>query len=591
MSGAEKYARWALDPANKIKTGRLIKLAAKRFLSDLDRDDIYFDEAEAVKMINFCEKNCNLWEGEWKGKPMHFEPWMRFIFEQVFGWFRKEDGLRRIQNIYVQIAKKNAKTTLLGMLNVFHVFKDDRVNTPSVFVGANNEDQAKLCVNITGQIIESSPRLAKFLNENRAAIYKYKGKASSIAHFERVGSIEPMSKETADKKSATAGGKQGVNASLVVIDEWGLAASANLAEALESSQASRREPLSAKITTSGFNLDGPCYSTTRTVSIEILEGLTQDDTFLPFIFELDPPLDDESKPLPITVEWLIQHPEVWQQCNPNLGVSVNKRFLEKQLNIAKNEGGTTSVGVLTLNFNVWCNSPSVWVPMEVWGQNSYGTQQDSLRGKICFGGLEIPHGPLGALLLIFPNVRQVNGMDIHALKLICWAPENKVTKMDFKSKEGNTTLIDLSAHKEALTICSGDVVENSAIYSLISDELLKYRVHSIAFTKSLETHDILQALVRDGYECNPISQGYSGISTPTIEWENLFTAKQMEHFNNPLLAWMNQQCEVVRNGSEIKLLKASGRNCGIHAGINALAQWMTVDALPDEDAGITEIAI
>ena len=55
MSAAESYASWVLDPPNAHRTGQYIKLAAKRFLSDLKRDDIYFDEKETNHCINFIE--------------------------------------------------------------------------------------------------------------------------------------------------------------------------------------------------------------------------------------------------------------------------------------------------------------------------------------------------------------------------------------------------------------------------------------------------------------------------------------------------------------------------------------------------------
>src|SRR5690242_12776759 len=140
MSGAETYARWVLDPVNAVETGRLIKLAAKRFLSDLERKDIYFDEKEAVKMVSFGENHCVQWEGDWRDKPIMWEFWQRFIFEQVFGWFWTETKLRRFDDVYVQIAKKNGKSTMCAVLMDFHLMADDRVNTPKVFTGANNEE-------------------------------------------------------------------------------------------------------------------------------------------------------------------------------------------------------------------------------------------------------------------------------------------------------------------------------------------------------------------------------------------------------------------------------------------------------------------
>src|SRR5690349_24844398 len=96
----------------------------------LKRDDIYFDEVEAVKMVDFCENYLCQWEGDWVGKPLKFEPWQRFIFEQVYGWIWKDTGLRVIEEVYVQISKKNGKSTMSAGLMNFHLFADEKIKTP-----------------------------------------------------------------------------------------------------------------------------------------------------------------------------------------------------------------------------------------------------------------------------------------------------------------------------------------------------------------------------------------------------------------------------------------------------------------------------
>jgi phage terminase large subunit-like protein len=573
VTDAETYARDLLAPGNEWKSGRYMKLAAQRFIDDLKRDDIYFDDEEANLMIFFAENDCCLWEDVPEGTPVKFEAWQKFIFQQTYGWIRKSDGRRRVRRVYVQVAKKNGKSTMASVLALFHLLEDKRITTPKVFTAANNQTQAQICVNMSGKMVRGSPKLAKKTGDGRIEnksepiiLHDILGVTYDIYHRGNNGFIRALSKETDDKKSKQAGGKHGINVSLGIVDEYGMSPDQGNAGTIASAMASRKEPLMFYITTAGFNKDGPCFQQLRKGGIDVLEGVTQNDSFLPFILEMDEADDYKDE-------------KTWIKCNPNLDVSVDRIFLQEQLGLAISEGGVTEVNTKTLNFNMWCDAPAVFIPQDVWSANTHGISEEDLLGKVCFAGLEIPHGPIGSLALIFPNI----GENVHALKVFFWMPENKVIRNDLKT--------DFSPYRDQLTVCSGDVIENSVIYEQIREALSAYQVHSIAFTKSLETHDILQALVRDGYECNPISQGYSGISTPTIEWEKILTAKQVEHFNNPLLAWMNQQCEVVRKDNEIKLQKSGGRNVGIHASINALAQWMTVDALPDEDAGITEMSI
>ena len=564
MSRASDYAEWVLDPVNAGKTGTYIKLAAKRFQADLKRTDIYFDEKEANKFVSFAEGSCCLWEDKWRGKPVDLRPWMAFIFQQVFGWFYTETKLRRVRKVYVQVAKKNAKSTLCGVLANYHLFADDRVNTPKVFVGANNEDQAKICVNIAGKIVEQSPDLYEFVEDGEVDIFQYKENIVNIVHRTRDGFIKAMSKEPEGKQSKQAGGKHGFNPSLWEIDEYAMADGAELLDTLETAQAAREEPLGFVITTAGYKQNGPCFSKLRKIGIEILDGVAFDDGYLPFIWEMDKgdSIYDES---------------VWEKCNPNLGVSVFPEFLRSQVRKAKNEGGTTEVNVRTLNFNEWCETPDVWVPSEVYNQNTHGLDEGELEGVECFGGLDITlPKELNALSLLFPNVRE----GIHAVKTIFWMPEGTVSEN--KSKK------DLARWVEEgyIRTCPGNVIDNEFIFEIISEWLSKYNVHSLAFRSHLLNHDVLQALVRMGITCTPITQSYQGLSTPTKGWEELLTAHQIEHFNNPVLAWSNSQCTVMRKDNDIKVQQAGGATSGIIACVNAFAQWKTVLSQEPEEAGI-----
>lgn len=564
MTLCEQYAREVLAEGNEHKTGRLIKLAAKRFLKDLERTDIYFDEVEANKIVKFAEGYCRLWEDKWRGKPVVIKPWMAFFLQQIYGWFWTETKLRRVKKVYVQIAKKNAKSTISAIINAYHLFADERVQTPKVFVGANNEDQAKICVNITGKIIEQSPELYEYVVDGEVRLFRYKENIVNIVHEGRDGFIKALAKEGSDPESATAGGKHGINPSLVVIDEYAMADTDALLNTAESAQAARDEPLVVVITTAGHKKNGPCFLQLRGTGIEILETISEDDGYLPFIWEMDRPIVD-GKTMNIDIDYLTANEDLWVQCNPNIDVSVNRQFLRSRLKAAKNEGGSKAVDVRTLNFDEWCETPEVWIPSDVWNKNTHSLSAESLKGRQCFAGLEIVSGlSLNCLSLFFPNVSG----ELHAVRCMFWMPSDAIhdtnIKLDFQRW----------ADEGLIEVCPGNVIDNDFIWGKVRDMFSLYNVDSLAFNKILVNHDILQALVRAGIKCNPISQGYSGISTPTKEWEALLTDSKVEHFNNPILAWMNLNTMVNRNKElEIRVDKSGGKTAGITATINAVAQW------------------
>ena len=549
-----------------------MKLAARRFLDDLKRTDIYFDQVEAMKIIHFAERYCLLWEDAWEGKPMVITPWMAFILMQLYGWHYTKTKLRRFRKCYVQVAKKNAKSTIAGVLAAYHLYADTKIKTPKVFVGANSEDQAKIAVNIAGQIVKISPKLFSAVEKGKVRLFNYKENIVNLVHYARNGFIKALSKETESKTSKQAGGKQGLNPSLGIIDEYAMADSGSLLEAIQTGQAARMEPLIFVITTAGHKINGPCYQNLRRTGIDVLEGVTQNDSYLVCIFEMDK--GDN-----------IQDRKVWIKANPNLGVSVQVQFLEEQLQLAKDEGGATDVNVRTFNFNEWCETPEIWIGRDTWVANNHKKKIEDLRGMECFGGLQLlgtKH--LQAFTLIFPYAWKVKGEYIHAVKTTFWMPEKGALienqmKMDFGKW----------AEEGYIHTCPGNVVDNDFIFDLIVEELSEYRLHSLAFPTGAETSDIIQNLVNAEIECNPISKGPVANSEPTKIWEKMLIAGQIEHFHHPVLGWSNAQTMAVVKGDEVKVERAGGKTSGIVSCIYAVAQWKTVEASPEEEPGVAYV--
>lgn len=552
MSAAESYATWVLDPSNIDRTGQYIKLAAKRFLSDLQRTDIYFDEAEGSRMLLFGERYCVQWEGDFQGMPIQWQPWQWFMFQQVFGWIRKETGTRRFDEVYVQVSKKNGKSTTCAVLAVDHLVRD-KINTPKVFTAANNEDQAKICVNMAGRIIEASPDLAELIDEGTIRIFNYKDNITEVVNVEKNGFIKAFSKETGDKKSKTSGGKHGVNASLGIVDEFGMSPDHGASKSIKTSMASRKERLMFYITTAGFNMDGPCYQELRKVGIQVLEGTVLKDNYLPIIYEMDEGDD-----------W--KEEKNWHKCNPNLDISVNRDFLRGMVSDAITYGGRTETDVKTLNFNMWVDSPEVFISGEVWDTNTHGLEIS--EGETCYGGLEVgPSGSISALCLLFPG-------DIIRIKMLFWIAEEALKTDDFYRD-----------NKDLIKVDPGNEVENEVAISWIQEEFQKYSLHSFCFPNTQKNNSVVQGLIKLGYEGNPISQGMSGIADATTEWEKSLRSAQVEHFNNPILKMHNSNCLATRKESGTRIVKGP-KVLGVYACLNAIAQWKTIEA-----TGIGEIGI
>jgi phage terminase large subunit-like protein len=549
MTEAERYAR-DVDEGRKV-SGHWIKQAAKRFLSDLERDDLEFDELEANRVVNFFELFLCHWEGVWAGKPIILEDWQKFIIQQVFAW--KKNGKKRIRSVYVQIARKNAKTTLAAGIALYHLIADSE-NAPQIYVGANNEDQAKICTNTAGRILEESGKLRTYIRNGQVSLFSYKDKVNTITFKKRNGSISAMSR---DAKT-----KDGFNPSLGIIDEYHEAKDDKLLNVIESGQGARHEPLLFVITTAGFNKSGPCYSKLRDVSTKILDGVIEDDSHLAFVYEADEGDDwkDES---------------TWVKSNPNLGVSVSVEYLRSRLTKAINEGGSKEVDFRTKNLNEWCDAEKVWIQDSIWIANSYQLSPSDLKNAVCYGGLDCAKSvDLNAFVLIFPEFTEIKGKLITPILPFFWVPESKIQsnsdRVDYKKWEKEGYIIKTEG--------------NIADYNKIEYDILKaidiYDFKGLDYDHAY-AGNVASNLANQGIECAPLRQGHLSLTGPTNELERMATGQLFEHFNNPVMRWMIGNVTLKTDAAgNIKPDKEKSTNKidGVAAMVNAIARWKRIEA-------------
>jgi phage terminase large subunit-like protein len=559
MTAAERYAKEVLE--GKIVVGKLIKSACQRFVTDLEREDLFFDEKEASRAVNFIERKLRHWEGAFGGRPLKLEDWQKFIVMQIFGWFTLElhpSGvrLRRVRSVYIQIARKNGKTAFLAAIILYHILAD-REGTPQVLVGANNEDQAKICTNSVGQMVLASPELRDLYDDGELKLFNYNGKIFGLQYPEKIGEMRAMSKnpETKDGYGASLGG----------VDEYHEAKDDKLLNVIESGQGSRINPLLIVITTAGFDKDGPCYSKLRESSVQILNDTIQDDHHLAFIYEQD----EEDK---------VSDESTWVKSNPNLGVSVNLDFLRTRYKKALNEGGTKMVDFLTKNLNKWVDAPEVWIPNEVWKKCRHGLTIDDLEGMDCYGGLDLARTvDLNAFALWFPKGSKSSKgfiLPVHAVLLFFWIPEDKMNN--------NNDRVDYIKWVDQKYIFKtpGNTADYSIIAADIKGIVKKFNFKSLAYDKYLMGHGTLKDLIDNMIECHEMAQNIVNLNFPTKELERIVHSFEFEHFGNPVLNWMMGNVILAKDTSgNVKPDKGKSEKKidGVSAMINALAEFKTFE--------------
>ena len=151
---AKDFVAIAARYAGEVVSGKIpacqwtIK-ACRRQLDDLERaksnDFPYrFDKRKASRICEFIELLPHI-KGEWAkaGARIELQPWQVFILTTVFGWIRKDSGLRRFKTAYIEIPRKNGKSSLSSGVGIYCTCADGEAGA-DVYSAATTRDQAKI---------------------------------------------------------------------------------------------------------------------------------------------------------------------------------------------------------------------------------------------------------------------------------------------------------------------------------------------------------------------------------------------------------------------------------------------------------------
>lgn len=481
------YYQYAKDVlSGKIVAGKYMKLACERFEKFLLRGDLEFREKSVEHAISFVGI-LKHYTGRHKGTEFILQAWQQFIVASIYGFFVKATGERLTQSVYIEIARKNGKTAFGAALCLYHLIADGEAGA-EVQLAANSKDQAKVAFKMCSAFTRGIDARRKILKTYRDSILLKKN--------------ESILKVIAADDSKL----DGFNASMFLLDEYHAAKNSRMKDVLQSSQGMRDNPIGVIITTAGFDKLGPCYSY-RGMCIEVLNGASVDDRLFIAIYCIDE--DDDWK-----------NPEVWIKSNPNLGVTVKKTYIERQIGLACNSP-IEEVGVKTKTLNVWCDSLDVWIPDEsilsVTGEVNLSNFD---KNDDCFVGIDLSSTT---------DLAAVSYMVTHENKLYFktdyYLPRESLKTKKLKELYGQWVK---SGH---LKLTPGNVIDYDCILNDIMEADGKVFIQKIGYDSWNSTQFVINAENR-GLPMEPFSQSIGNFNKPTKELERMILSENVVIDNN-----------------------------------------------------------
>lgn len=511
-------------PARLMK-GKLDELAVS--------EGCWYSKRAADHAVNFFNKFLCHSKGEWAGKAFKLLEWQEWeLIRPLFGWMRR-DGTRRFRRAFVEIPKKNGKSTL-GAGIALYLLKADGEKGAEVYSAAADHDQAAIVYREADSMVEQSPALKSMLLTTRST--------KIIA--------DPVSRSFYKALSADVPTKEGLNIHGLIFDELHAQKQRNLWDTLKYGGASRRQPLFISITTAGVDRQSVCFEQYEYAK-RVLAGEVNDTSFFGLIYEAT--MEDD---------WTLE--KTWRKANPSYGITIKADQFESDFKEARDNVSAQNA-FRRYRLNQWTQQEFRWIDMEQW-KRCPSKAPEIPKNAPFFGGLDLANSQdVAAFVQLFYE----QGF---FLRCHFFIPEEKLWERVRKDR----VRYDVWAQKGFLTVTRGNVVDEEAIIRDVLTACGGAKCREIAYDRWNATN-VVTKLADEGITMVPMGQGFASLNAPSKEFEKRIVSGTLNHGGNPVLEWMagNVTTETDAAGN-IKPSKKKSREKidGVVASVMALGRWV-----------------
>jgi phage terminase large subunit-like protein len=364
----------------------------------------YFDAKKANHVCDVIQRFPHI-KGIWAQhrKKIELQPWQCFLVTTVFGWQCRSTAKRRFRVAYIEVPRKNAKSTLTSAVGLYLLACDNEMGA-HVVSAATAREQAKIIFTDAQHMARREPG--------------FRARFGVDVHAHVIGQPETASKFEA--LSSEHSNLDGLNLHGALIDELHAHATRGLWDVLETATGSREQPLIWAVTTAGNNRASICYDQ-RSHVLDVLKRVIEDETYFGIVYTKD----DDDDPF---------EESTWIKCNPNWNVSLFPESI-------RSEGKRAQVmpsaqhAFLTKHLNVWVNADVAWLNAGAWAKCSdHALDIEDFIDDPCYIGVDLAiRSDIAALVLSFPPTKT---RDWWAVFPRFYLPEDTVNRSDNSHYQG-----------------------------------------------------------------------------------------------------------------------------------------------------------
>ena len=527
-----------LESGEIVTSQKVFKFYTRAIKPIIDGEDkkYYFNEKKGERFVIFAEGFCKQSKGKWAGKPLHLCLFQKAKWQAIFGILDRKTKKRRFTEIMDVRGRKNGKSTEHASVGLYLTLEE---RGGEIYSAATVRSQALRIWQESQSMIDQSQELQE--------VFKYKVFPMPEIYTKKEFAPIKSSFYVLSKNVKTL---DGLNASGAIIDEIHELPRA-IYDILKQSMSTREQPLLSMITTGGF-LRGGLFDDEYEYASKVIDGLVEDDTLFPVIYELDSP--DE-----------IGDEDCWVKANPALDVIKDRAELRRNVERSKVDLNFAN-SVRTKDFNILGVDNKAWLRPEDITRGDFGPyseeevgmagspeQEEFLKrfdGQIVIAGYDLS-----------------KTMDMTALTILLFDCEKEcviakpmywITPTFLESEQCKTSQVPFNAWvQRGLVRLSGTKqIDYHDITAYLEEEISKhgYLFQYICYdpwSAQYLTNEIENMGFSKDYCQIPVRQGFQSLSMPMQQFESLLSTGKLCYLHNPVFKWnlSNVELEQDRNGN------------------------------------------
>lgn len=458
-------------------------------------------------------------------------PWILDFVSAVFGSYDTESGRRLINEFFLCVSKKNSKSSIAAAIMLTALVRNWRQSAEYIIIAPTLE-----IANNSFSPVQEMVRA----DEELSRLFHVQSHYRAITHRTTGAVLKVLAAD-----SDSVGGKKATG---VLIDELYLFGSKPYAEAMfreaTGGLASRPEGFVIYLSTQSDDPPTGVFRQKLMYARGVRDGRIKDRRFLGVLYEFPEHMIKAGAHL---------LPENFGVTNPNLGLSVDREFLERELSKAQESGEQSVRGFCAKHLNVEVGlalASNLWAGALFWEDQGRSMSLDDVLSRsevVCVG---IDGGGLDDMLAV-----AVVGRDEQSGRWLHWTHawvhpvvlerrKSEAVRLREFAADGDLTIVDYVGQDVEQV---ADIVEQCEC----ADVLDRVGVDAAGIGS------IVDAITAKGIAFERvvgISQGWR-LTGAIKTTERKLAEKNMEHCASPLMAWNVGNARVEPRGNAVMISK------------------------------------